>query len=88
MEEEQHTKYSKKYYHVSSGKHLYQLIDFEKAFDSLHRDTLWKMMDFYGIPTKLTTILKSYMRTAWDKDQSWKDKDHANECKYTQAMKN
>ena len=31
-------------------------IDFEKAFDSLHRDSLWKIMRHYGIPPKLVNI--------------------------------
>lgn len=31
-------------------------IDFEKAFDSLHRDSLWKIMRHYGIPQKLVSI--------------------------------
>jgi hypothetical protein len=33
-------------------------IDFQKAFDSLHRDSLWKIMRSYGIPSKLVTIVK------------------------------
>ena len=34
-------------------------IDFEKAFDSVHRHTLWKIMRSYGIPSKLIRIIKS-----------------------------
>ena len=34
-------------------------IDFEKAFDSVHRDSLWVIMKQYGIPTKLITIVKA-----------------------------
>ena len=33
-------------------------IDFEKAFDSLHRDSIWKIMRHYGIPSKLVKITK------------------------------
>ena len=34
--------------------HLYILfMDFEKAFDSVGRQTLWKALQFYGIPQKL-----------------------------------
>ena len=29
-------------------------IDFEKSFDSVHRDTLWKIMQYYRIPEKFT----------------------------------
>ena len=28
-------------------------VDFEKAFDSVHRESLWKMMESYGIPCKI-----------------------------------
>ena len=36
-------------------------IDFEKAFDSIHRETLWKIMELYGVPSKiLSTIQKLY----------------------------
>ena len=34
-------------------------IDFEKAFDSVHRDMLWKIMRSYGIPSKLIRIIKA-----------------------------
>ena len=33
-------------------------VDFLKAFDSLHRDTLWQLLRHYGIPAKLTRIIK------------------------------
>ena len=33
-------------------------VDFEKAFDSVHRETLWKIMRHYGVPEKLITIIK------------------------------
>ena len=32
-------------------------IDFEKAFDSLHRGTLWKIIRSYGIPQKMVNII-------------------------------
>ena len=31
-------------------------IDFEKAFDSIHRDSLWKILRYYGIPSKLVNV--------------------------------
>ena len=34
-------------------------IDFEKAFDSIHRDSLWSIMRLYGIPNKIISIIKS-----------------------------
>ena len=35
-------------------------IDFEKAFDSLDRGTLWKLMRHYGIPEKLVNLVRKY----------------------------
>ena len=34
-------------------------IDFEKAFDSVHRDSLWIIMKKYGIPQKLIQMVQS-----------------------------
>ena len=34
-------------------------VDFEKAFDYIHREILWKIMKRYGIPTKLISMLKA-----------------------------
>ena len=34
-------------------------IDFVKAFDSLDRDSLWKLMRHYGIPEKFIAIIKN-----------------------------
>ena len=33
-------------------------IDYEKAFDSFDRETLWKLMRHYGIPEKLISLIK------------------------------
>ena len=33
-------------------------IDFEKAFDSIHHPTLWKILESYGLPEKVINILK------------------------------
>ena len=32
-------------------------VDYEKAFDSLDRDTLWKLLRHYGIPEKIITLI-------------------------------
>ena len=32
-------------------------IDFRKAFDSVHRDTLWKILKTYGVPPKMVTLM-------------------------------
>ena len=34
-------------------------IDFEKAFDSVHHCTLWRILKLYGFPDKIINILKS-----------------------------
>jgi len=35
-------------------------VDFEKAFDSIHRDSLWRILRHYGIPSKLVHLIKSF----------------------------
>ena len=37
-------------------------IDFEKAFDSVHRDTLWKLLGLYGIPQKIIRMIQALNR--------------------------
>ena len=37
----------------------FHYVDFEKAFDSVHRDSLWKIMRAYGIPGKLIGMAKA-----------------------------
>jgi len=37
----------------------YLLIDFQKAYDSLHRDTLWECMKEFKIPTKSINMCKT-----------------------------
>ncbi len=34
-------------------------IDYEKAFDSMGRGTLWKLLRHYGVPEKITNIIKN-----------------------------
>ena len=34
-------------------------VDYEKAFDSLDRDTLWKLLRHYGIPEKIITLIRN-----------------------------
>ena len=38
---------------------LINFIDYEKAFDSLDRDALWKLMRHYGIPEKIVNLIKA-----------------------------
>ncbi len=35
-------------------------IDYEKAFDSVDRQTPWKLLRHYGVPDKITNIIKNY----------------------------
>ena len=35
-------------------------VDFEKAFDSIHRESLWCILRHYGIPRKLVQLIKSF----------------------------
>ena len=35
-------------------------IDFRKAFDSIHRDTLWAVMRHYGLPQKIVSLIKLF----------------------------
>ena len=40
------------------NKKLYLLfIDFEKAFDSVDRDCLWRVLKYYGIPEKIVDMI-------------------------------
>ena len=38
---------------------LVNVIDFEKAFDNVDREMLWKLMGHYGIPPKFISIIKN-----------------------------
>ena len=43
---------------AESNSNLYVLfIDFEKALNSLHRETLWKILRGYGFPMKIVNII-------------------------------
>ena len=33
-------------------------IDLEKAFDSIHHPSLWKILQLYGLPLKVINIIK------------------------------
>ncbi|CAH1253046.1 Hypp1070 [Branchiostoma lanceolatum] len=44
-----------------SDSSLYAVFaDYEKAFDSLDRSTLWNILDHYGIPTKIISMVKVF----------------------------
>ena len=35
-------------------------VDFEKAFDGIHRDSLWSILKADGIPMRMVQIIKSF----------------------------
>ena len=35
-------------------------MDFEKAFDSIHRNSLWKILTYYGIPLEIVSIIQCF----------------------------
>ena len=35
-------------------------IDFRKAFDSVHRESLWKILAAYGLPAKMISLLRAF----------------------------
>jgi hypothetical protein len=46
--------------HEWQRKLLVNFVDFEKAFDSLHRDSLWKILRNYGISSKIVQLIKQF----------------------------
>ena len=43
--------------HLIANSSLYvNFFDYEKAFDSAYRETLWKLLGRYGIPKKITSL--------------------------------
>jgi len=38
---------------------IINLIDFKKAFDSVHRPSLWKILEYYDIPERYIGIFKA-----------------------------
>ena len=34
-------------------------IDFEKAFDSINSEVLWRLLQYYGIPVKIVSIIRA-----------------------------
>ena len=46
-------------------------IDYEKAFDSIHRESLWALLHDYGIPQKIISLIKaSHCRVIHDWEPS------------------
>lgn len=49
--------FTRKWYYMEITMDLF---DFAKAFDSVHRHSLWKLLRAYGIPFHLVEIIKSF----------------------------
>ena len=48
-------------------------VDFEKAFDSVHREVLWNIMSMYGIPEELIILVKMmYNLQLWTRSPEWR----------------
>ena len=43
------------------GKPICQLVDFQKAFESLARKRIWQTLRSYGIPEKFVCIIRTGM---------------------------
>jgi len=45
---------------VTEGRRpvIVNFIDFRKAFDSIHRPVLWKILQQYGLPTKIVSVIQ------------------------------
>ena len=41
----------------SRNRQVSAFIDFEKAFDSIYRDSLWKILRHYKIPSQLVNVV-------------------------------
>ena len=39
---------------------IINIVDFEKAFDSLDRESMWEIMRTYGIPDKIITMIRLF----------------------------
>jgi hypothetical protein len=46
--------------HEWQRKLFVNFVDFEKAFDSLHRDSLWEILRNYGIPSQIVQLIKQF----------------------------
>ena len=41
------------------SSHYINVVDFKKAFDSIDRTVLWKLLRHYGLPAKCVTLIKN-----------------------------
>ena len=42
--------------------YIINLMDFEKAFDSIHRNSLWEILRHYGIPQEIVSTIQSVLQ--------------------------
>ena len=52
-------------------------VDFQKAFASIHRETLWKLLRHYRVPSKIVNIIGKYSKncTQWQINREISDAD-------------
>lgn len=43
-----------------AGNPVLNIVDFEKAFDSVHRESLWVIMAKYGITEKIVKMMRVF----------------------------
>ena len=46
--------------YIEQRRDLYTFMDLTKAYDTLCREGLWKIMEKYGCPSKFTTIVRQF----------------------------
>ncbi len=42
-----------------SGTHTINFVDYEKAIDNVDKETLWKLLQHYGVPNKLVNLIRN-----------------------------
>lgn len=45
---------------------MINFIDFRKAFDNAHIDSLWRITKSYGIPSEIINIIRSFYMLAFN----------------------
>ena len=43
-----------------NSKLILNFVDFQKAFDSVNRESIWQILAAYGIPAKIITLIKAF----------------------------
>src|SRR6218665_4052050 len=51
---------------------LINFVDFKKAFDSVHRESLWKIMKSYEIPQRIIDIIQNFYDGRRCASEAWR----------------